>query len=109
MIPRKQRLLRSQISYLFRKGKKIENEYFTLKFLPIAQGQSRFCVIISTKIFSSAVKRNHLRRQIYEIIRLYLADMNVKSNIIFIGKKTLAGLEYKQLKEIILQLKKRIE
>ena len=37
---------------------------------------SRFAVVVSKKVYKSAVKRNRIRRRIYEIIRLYIAKSN---------------------------------
>lgn len=38
----------------------------------------RLAVVVSKKVSKSAVVRNRIRRRIYEIVRLYKADTNLK-------------------------------
>lgn len=42
----------------------------------------RFAVVVSKKVYKSAVKRNRIRRRLYEIIRKYIS-----------GKKTLRSID----------------
>jgi ribonuclease P protein component len=106
MIPRRLRLPRNRIEYLFRKGKKITNDFFTLRYSPAKEGKpDNFCVIISSATEKSAVKRNRLRRQIYEILR---QDENVRTGkdgiryeIAVIGGKKSPGLDYGQMSDKI--------
>jgi ribonuclease P protein component len=51
------------------------SKYFTIKW--VANGRRhhpRLAVVISKKIFKSAVKRNRVRRRVYEIARPLLAS-----------------------------------
>jgi len=45
---------------------------------------SRISVVVSKKIIKSAVKRNRIRRRIYEIIRPLIDDFNNINDIVFI-------------------------
>ena len=106
MIPRRLRLPRNRIEYLFRKGKKIANDFFTIRYSPAREGiPDRFCVIISTATEKKAVNRNRLRRQIYEILRLLEKKdgpgQKVKYEMALIGKKKLPELDYSQISEKI--------
>jgi ribonuclease P protein component len=48
----------------------VRSRFFGLKFLRNKhRTEPRIAVIVSKKIFKSAVKRNRIRRRIYEIIR----------------------------------------
>ena len=60
---------RTVIDKLFRKGKLYKNHLFVIKYERASGGPSQFAVSISKKIYKSAVKRNHLRRQIHEALR----------------------------------------
>jgi len=114
MIPRRFRLPRKRIEYLFKKGKKLGNDCFTIRFItPSKPGKpvSRFCVIVSSSLEPSAVKRNRLRRQIYEIIRLNRDAAPAAPaglDIIIIGKKPLTRLAYNLLSANLLSLLKKI-
>jgi ribonuclease P protein component len=44
-----------------------------VKWTPNARrAESRFAVVVSKKVYKSAVKRNRIRRRIFEVIRLNL-------------------------------------
>ncbi len=111
MIPRRLRLPPTRIEYLFKKGKRVVNDCLTLRYLPLTRQKKdacRFCVIISANLEPKAVKRNRLRRQIYEIIRLNRQIIPSNFDIIIIGKKSLTGLEYDQISANIITLLKKL-
>lgn len=59
------------LNYLHRNGQTVRGAHLMLKFTPNAKRQvPRFAVVVSKKIFKSAVKRNRIRRRIFEILRL---------------------------------------
>jgi ribonuclease P protein component len=110
MIPRKLRLPKTRIKYLLKKGKKLADQYFILKFWPNGPENktSRFAVIISTAVHPKAVKRNYIRRQIYEIFRLENAEIKKNCDIICIGKTTLTKIKYGQIRKNLVSLFKKI-
>lgn len=111
MIPVRLRLPRQRIDYLFKKGKRLGNDCYTIRFIPSFKSEkpvSRFCVIVSSTLEPSAVKRNRLRRQIYETIRLNRDSVPTGLDIIIIGKKPLAGLAYNLLSASLIALFKKI-
>jgi len=106
MIPRRLRLPRKRIEYLFRKGSKTASEFLTIRYSPAKEGYpGNYCVIISSATEKSAVKRNRLRRQIYEILHTHEKSANRKDNMRFemalICKKRLCGLDYSHIKDKI--------
>ncbi len=60
------------IEKLFTKGSLYKTKHLIFKFEKQKDGPSRFAVSVSKKVYKSAVKRNQLRRQIYDAIRLNL-------------------------------------
>ncbi|MFA6090080.1 MAG: ribonuclease P protein component, partial [Candidatus Woesearchaeota archaeon] len=66
---------------------------------------SQYCVIVSKKIAKKATKRNHLRRQIYESVRLAEkenAEINKKGlAIILIPKRNIDKSSYTKMQEDI--------
>lgn len=109
MLPKTQRLTGNRIDYLLRKGKKTGTAFFALKHLPRqpspspAANKSRFCVIVSTKLFPKAVQRNRLRRQIYEIFRLHPDLPPVPVDIVVIAKPELTKLDFQDMAKNLIQ------
>lgn len=111
MIPRRLRLPPTRIEYLFKKGKRIGNDCFTIRFLPSFRQKTtgnRYCVVISATLEALAVKRNRLRRQIYETIRLNQGLVPAGLDVIIIGKKPLTKLAGRLISPNLLSLFKKI-
>lgn len=72
------------IEKLFDKGKLYKNHFLIFKYEKSPSDTPQFAVVVSKKIYRKAVKRNRLRRQIYEILRLNLELLkeNVKALVI---------------------------
>ena len=71
------------LNYLHRKGKTVRGKLMSVRFIANNKRQNpRFSVIVSKKVYKSAVKRNRIRRRIYEIIRV---NINENSPIIDIA------------------------
>jgi ribonuclease P protein component len=60
------------IETLFKKGKLHKNQFLIFKYDKAVSGRSQFAVSVSKTIYKKANKRNRLRRQIYEALRLHL-------------------------------------
>ncbi len=104
MISKNLRLTKSRITYVLQKGKRLGNNYFALKLLLTRNPSSHFGVTVSTKIYASAVKRNRLRRQMYEIIRLNHHLLQKPVDLMVITKLPITTLKYPELKTIMLQM-----
>lgn len=91
------------------KGYKAFGLTLGLKFLPNKLEKSRFCFVISTKISKKAVKRNKLKRQLREIIRLNLDKISPHYDVVILTKPKAGVLEkdYQELEEELLGLLKR--
>ena len=58
------------LNYLHRNGKTVRGKMMVARFIPNPHRElPRFAVVVSKKVYKSAVKRNRIRRRIYEIIR----------------------------------------
>jgi ribonuclease P protein component len=97
------------IDKLNKEGKAHKTSNFVFKFLPSHSEDSKFAPIVSKKIAPKAVKRNRLRRQISESLRLNLKT--IKSPIvclIILKKGSPDELDYNevdsQIKEFFNQL-----
>lgn len=61
---------RNHVKYVYAKGKSIRSDSLTLKYLRNQKhADFRVAVVVSKKVSKSAVKRNRIRRRIYEVVR----------------------------------------
>ena len=58
------------LKYLFQHGENARTRLFGLKYIVnLRRDHSRVVVIVSKKVAKSAVKRNRMRRRVYEVLR----------------------------------------
>ncbi|MBD3328103.1 ribonuclease P protein component [Candidatus Peregrinibacteria bacterium] len=108
MISRKNRLKRSEVKQVLKKGQKIFSPVFSIKFVENREATNKFAVIVSKKVTPKAIKRNLLRRQIYEILRLNKDLSEKKYNIIIIGSPKILEMTYSEMEQNIKSLLKKI-
>ncbi|OYX41669.1 ribonuclease P protein component [Candidatus Saccharibacteria bacterium 32-49-12] len=64
------------LRFLYKNGQAIRSSLITMKYISNPRRRhSRFTVVIGKKVIKSAVRRNRLRRRIYEIIRLEIPTL----------------------------------
>ena len=65
---------------------------------------SRFSVVVSKKVFKSAVRRNRIRRRIYEIIRLELPRLKEHTDVaVIIFSPEIFSMPHPDVKRLIMQ------
>ncbi len=72
---------------LSRQGEAYKTKFFVFKYLPSHFPESKFALSISKKIAPKAVKRNRLRRQISDALRLYINQIQKPIVCLVIQKK----------------------
>lgn len=73
------------LRFVYSKGNVSRSKYFICKTtVNHRRVEPRIAVVISKKIMKSAVKRNRIRRRLYEAIRAELPDLKGHSDIVFI-------------------------
>jgi len=66
----------SSLNYVYKNGQAVRCRSVTVKYVPNThRKQSRIAVVISKKTLKSAVRRNQIRRRIYEYVRLKLPNL----------------------------------
>ena len=60
---------RNAIQYVYKKGRSVRHGQLSLKFVANNRPESRFGVVVAKKVDKRAVKRNRIRRRIYEVLR----------------------------------------
>ncbi len=96
MLPKKERLKRAEFSRFFSVGKRYHTPLFTMVYAPFET--LHVSVVVSKKISNRAVVRNKIRRRIYDIVRHYRTETEVRGIFIFLTKKGVESTPYTSLK-----------
>ena len=96
---------RGGVRYVYQYGKTLRSSKMSLVFMPNERGFMRVAVVVSKKIEKTAVKRNLIRRRIYEILRNNFNTVPKKTDYIFvIYSKDVLKMKEKDLKDLVLEL-----
>jgi len=108
MLTRTNRLSQeSEITTTKRNGRAVYNSFFKIKYLISDKNDSRFAVVVSTKVSKKAIQRNRLRRQCLEIIRLNLKNIKPFYNVVvWVNQKTIDA-DYSDLEQQLMSLFKK--
>lgn len=90
----------NSLNYIARKGQTTRSANLTFKYLPNkSRSRSRVAVVVSKKISKSAVKRNRIRRRIYNIINLHIKNFKFPIDlVIVVNSLEINNLNYQELK-----------
>lgn len=94
------------LRYVYKNGQVTRSSLITVKYsINSRRKSSRFAVVISKKIFKSAVKRNRVRRRVYEVIRQELPLLRGSCDVVvMIFSPEILAMESSALKQLIKQL-----
>lgn len=94
------------LRFLYKNGRAVRSSLITIKCIGNPRRKhSRFTVVISKKIIKSAVKRNRLRRRLYEIVRLELSVLKDGHDMaIMVFSAETYGLDHASLVQLMKQL-----
>ena len=108
MLPKKERLQhRKDFDSAFKSSKGVFAEIIGIKFVANNLENSRFGIIVSNKISKKAVVRNRIKRQIREIIRLNLDNIEKGFDIVIITRIGIVGKKYQEIEKDILEIFKK--
>lgn len=96
MLQKKERLNRNDFNRFFSAGKRSHSKHFQLIFHPHSSFHAS--VVVSKKIAREAVRRNKLRRRVYDIVRNTRENLAVGVYII-ITKKGAGELSFAEIKQ----------
>ena len=60
---------RGGVRYVYQKGTTVRRSKMSLVFVKNTRGFTRVAVVVSKKVMKTAVKRNRIRRRVYETLR----------------------------------------
>jgi ribonuclease P protein component len=79
----------NSLRYVYKNGRVERTRLATIKSTKNThRGQPRFAVVVSKKVMKSAVRRNRIRRRIYEYIRLSIPKLVDNYDIVIIISST---------------------
>lgn len=89
------------LRYVYRHGSIIRGKTFQIRYIENPHRvHSRFAVIVSKKVYKSAVKRNRIRRRVYEIIRGELPVMRPNIDVVLtVLEKEVLTMPFDQLRD----------
>lgn len=88
---------RNVIEKLFKKGHLHKNHFFIFKYEETKDSPPQFAVSVSKKMEKKAVRRNRLRRQIYEAIRLNLDSLNKNLAVLIIARPSILKSNFQEI------------
>ena len=94
------------LKFVYKNGQAVRSSIATIKYVKNPyRNHSRFAVVVSKKVLKSAVRRNRIRRRVYEIIRLELPNMKNDQDVaVIIFSAEVLSMPYKDLKQTIKNL-----
>ncbi len=108
MLPLKHRLKHDKdIKTLFAKGRSVFGNHIGLKFAKNGRQDSRFAVIVGSKVSKLAVDRNRLKRQIRAILQKHIASFVGGYDVMLLTRKETLGKKFADLEiQLLAALKK---
>lgn len=96
---------RGGVKYVYQKGKTIRKAKMSLVFCENTRGYTRIAVVVSKKVDKRAVKRNRIRRRVYEALRVNMELIPKRRDYIFvIYSKEVEKMPFSELEKILGEL-----
>ena len=96
----------SSLKYVYQNGQAVRSHSIVIKTAPnLHRKQSRVAVVVGKKILKSAVRRNFIRRRIYEYVRAKLPHINgVYDIVIIVSSGEMLTVSYQEMTDQLDQL-----
>lgn len=94
------------LRYVYKNGEAVRSRLITIKHVVNPhRDHSRFAVVVSKKVLKSAVRRNRVRRRLYEIIRHELPLLKPASDVaVMVFSSEVEILPHDELVGVVRQL-----
>ncbi|KKQ95017.1 MAG: Ribonuclease P protein component [candidate division CPR2 bacterium GW2011_GWC1_39_9] len=93
---------------IYQKGKFFNIDGINIRFMPNRLSYSRVAIVVLKKGTKKAVKRNKVKRQVREIIRLMFLKIKPRFDIVITVKIDLSSKKYQEIEKSLLEGLKRI-
>ena len=108
MLSKSYRLVKTKdFENVFKRGKFFAEEFINIKTVENDLDISRFGFIIGKKASKKAVKRNRVKRQMREIIRLRLNKIKTGFDVIVMVKPEIIGKDYREIEQTVEKILKK--
>lgn len=110
MIRRKHRFHgRGSLRFVYSRGATVRGSLANLKYvLNDRRSEYRLAVVISKKVSKSAVKRNRIRRRVYEVVRLEGERIAKPYDmVVTVFQEKAASIPYERLQKEVVELMKK--
>lgn len=84
---------------IFKEGKSSYSKFFGIKFTPKDKSYSRFSVILSKKVEKNAIRRHYFKRRIFNLLRVFVPDLDFPFDCVIICLPTIKSLSWKEVKD----------
>ena len=93
---------RGGVKYVYQHGKTVRSQKMSLVFVPNTRGFTRVAVVVSKKVEKTAVKRNRIRRRVYEALRKNFDLVPKKMDYAFVVySKEVGKMSFSELEEML--------
>ena len=94
------------LSYVYKNGQAVRSRLLTIKYTANShRKESRLAVVVSKKTMKSAVRRNRIRRRIYEYIHPQISNLvGIHDIVIIVSSGEIYSIPHKEMTEQIDQL-----
>ena len=107
MLRREYKLKRdNDFKKVFKQGKYFQEDFIKLKILKNKLADNRFAFIVGLKVSKKATRRNKIKRQLEEIIRLNLGKMEKGFDLVVLPEKEIISKSYSEIEKNLLNLLK---
>ena len=97
---------RKEFGYVYKHGKYSYNNYLTLIYVPSKLKDIRIGFSVNKKT-GKAYIRNKIKRQLREIVRLNINNLEPNYNYVFVTKPEIASLDYNEIKDSVIDVLKK--
>ncbi len=96
----------SSLNYVYKNGQAVRSRLITFKYITNKHRKnSRIAVVISKKVLKSAVKRNYIRRRVYEYMRQQMPEFNnVYDIVVIVSSGEMLTIDYDDMKQTFDQI-----
>ena len=96
---------RGGVQRVYQRGNRVRGNFMSLQFMiNDRRKKHRVAVVVSRKVHKSAVKRNRIRRRLYEVIRSYQTQISRPYDIILtVYEEAIINLSPEQLNQLVFQ------
>ncbi|OGF28285.1 ribonuclease P protein component [Candidatus Falkowbacteria bacterium RIFOXYC2_FULL_47_12] len=99
---------KKEVEAVFKNGRSSFDDIVGVKILPTAQGNSRFVVVVSTKVSKKAIERNRVKRKLSEICRLSLTRLAAGNDFFILALPASVQKTYRELENSLLRHFKKL-